>query len=408
RRNNVKIKEALRYFLMDGDERKAIRDRISQAIRERQPPMRFPSSGIGGSWTGQMMSLSGFDQMGNPVWGPTYAGTQLNYTALVGDPLQSSLLMAPVKWVGRTLPEARLYVGTDDENGVQQKRDFTHPLTTLLNYPNSFYGGKQLWKAFGCSWVLNGNVYFWKRRNLKGNVAELWYLPHFLVYPHWPPDGTSFIDYYIYEAGSGGQFRIPVEDMIHFRDGLDPRNMRLGLSGIGSILREVFSDNERANFEAAILKNYGMTSLLIAPSSEEVEIDFDDAKVIKENISRQMTGDQRGKVTVATSAVTPHKLGFDPKELDLSALHKIPESRVSAVTGINGIVLNFQSAWERSIYNNVSEAREEAYESYLSPLQDYIGDEFDTQLLPEFEESDLMHVRWDRSTVRALQDDRDK
>jgi phage portal protein BeeE len=44
-----------------------------------------------------------------------------------------------------------------------------HPLSALLENPNSFYAGTQLWMASIFSWCIAGNAYWLKVRNTSGD-----------------------------------------------------------------------------------------------------------------------------------------------------------------------------------------------------------------------------------------------
>lgn len=334
-----------------------------------------------------------------------YPGTRIDYASEAGDLSSSSLVMAAVRWLGRTLPEAPLTVVVEDKNGQGQVEP-GHELTKLWKRPNQFYSGATLLKAFAASWIIDGNVYLLKIRSRAGKVVELWYLPHFQVKPCWPEDGSEFISHYEYRIEDKA-IRLEREDVVHFRDGLNPANPRVGQSPVASLFREIFSDNESANFSAALLKNFGVPGLIISPSDANSTIDPDQASYLKNEVHRRTVGDERGKPFVAGGPIKIELLSFDPQQLDLKNLRRLPEERVAAVLGVNAYVLGFGAALERSIYNNMSEAREEVYESYLVPLQRYLCEELDTQLLLEFDKRESAHTAFDLSQVRVLQEDRD-
>src|SRR5690606_40896371 len=80
--------------------------------------------------------------------------------------------------------------------------------------------------------------------------------------PSSPPRRSSDLSYYDYRPiGGGPAVRLPVRDVVHFRqDALDPDNPRKGLSKLRTLLREVWTDEEAANFSASILHNMGVRS----------------------------------------------------------------------------------------------------------------------------------------------------
>ena len=78
------------------------------------------------------------------------------------------------------------------------------------------------------SYHLDGNAYWIKVRNARGGVpTALWYEPHWSIKPHFPADGSAIIDYYERNINGFTQ-KIPPENVVHFRNGLNPANSRYG------------------------------------------------------------------------------------------------------------------------------------------------------------------------------------
>lgn len=346
-------------------------------------------------------SLSHWDSLA--FWNP-YSKTNINYAAEVGDLGGSSLIMAAVNWMGTVMPEAPIQVKKRKSPKVWEPLP-DHPLVALINRPNPYYSGRLLWKAFAYSWLIDGNVYFLKVRNERGNILQLWYEPHFNVRPVWPQDGSEFISYYEFNRG-GKWMRVEPEDVIHFRYGIDPANTRCGLSPVASVLREVLTDNERARYGALILKNGGVIPYVISldPASSAVGINKAE---LKEEFQARTRGDNVGKPIVLDGVVRIQPVGLSPKDLLVDAASKIPEERIAAVIGIPAIVLGYGAGLARSTFANYAEAREAAYESFVIPNQGIVADELQVQLLPEFGDSGGLQIGHDLSMVRVLQDDRD-
>ena len=51
---------------------------------------------------------------------------------------------------------------------------------------------------------------------------------------------------------------------MHFRFGLDPENDRKGRSPLAGVLREVFTDDEAANYTASLLRNMGVPGIIVS------------------------------------------------------------------------------------------------------------------------------------------------
>jgi HK97 family phage portal protein len=333
-----------------------------------------------------------------------FSGTSINYAQEVGELTQSRLIMSAVNFLGRSLPEAPLEVFKPKPDGTKKLLP-EHPLLALFARPNKYYTGDLLWKSFGLSWIIAGNVYFYKVRNRLGEVIELWYLPHHLIEPRWRNE-NSFIDYYAYLV-DGIEYELDPKDVIHFRNGIDPHNTRMGLSDIASALREIYTDNEASNFSALLMKNNGVGPFAISPDGQ-LNLQEKDAKRMQDAFMRRTSGDERGKPFISGSSFKVVKTGFSPDELDLSKLRHLPEETIASLTGIPAIVLQFGAGLERSTYSNYSEAKESAYEGVVVPLWRYIQAELTHQLLSDFDRSEKLVVKFKTAEVRILQDDQTK
>ncbi len=339
------------------------------------------------------------------AFGRMFPRSRFDYERAV-DPLRSNIVMACVNWIARTFPEAPLVVrrpGPDGQPVIVQ----AHPMINRIERPNAFYSGNLLWTATLADLIPTGNAYWIKRRaSPRGRVTELWWIPQSLIEPRFPDDGSEFITHYEYRPG-GQVVRYEPSDVVHFRWGMDPDNPRKGLSPLASVLREIFTDDEAANFTASLLRNLGVPGVVIAPDSDAV-VDEDDAATIREQFMGRFGGDGRGGPMVLTSKAKVQMVSFSPEQMSLRDLRRIPEERISAVIGIPAIVVGLGAGLDRSTFANYAEAREAAYESCMIPLQRLLTAELRSQLLTDFGDPEVEAPSFDLAQVRILQDDRDK
>lgn len=335
-----------------------------------------------------------------------FTGSRIDYAREVGDLSLHSLVMAAVNWLATTLPEAPIEVASG--KGKKLTAVPNHPLTDLWANPNPYYSGELMLMAFSISWLIDGNFYALKVRDMTGQVVELYYLPHFMVEPQWPISGIPFVSHYAY-AVDGREYHLPVEDVIHIRKGMDPNNPRKGLSPAAPVMRDLFSDHEAANFAAQLLKNFGIPGVIIAPGSDKISIKKEDREEVKSEYQAKFTGDGRGSAMVLSGQIEVKTLSFDPEKLMMIEQRKVAESRWSSVTGIPAAVLGFLVGMEQTkVGATMRELRELAYESFLIPTQRIIAGTLTKQLLPDLDTRPNRVVRFDNSEVRVLQDDRDK
>lgn len=307
---------------------------------------------------------------------------RFRYDREVGDPLESSVVAAPVLWLARTFPEAppALWQLAANEGDDAKVRD--HEMLRLLERPNAHWTGVLLWMATVVDWLVNGEAYWLKLRAPSGRPAELWWAPSWQMEPKGPDDGSAFLSHYVYTV-DGVEHELRTIDVVHFRFGADPLNPRRGLSPLKSLLREVFTDNEAAEFTSSLLRNMGVPGLLISPDSDG-EFDETEARETKADIKANFTGEKRGEPLVLTSKTKVQEFGFSPEQLVLKDLRRIPEERTTAVLGVPAIVAGLGAGLDRSTFTNMGEAREAAYETGVIPMQRILAEDVRFQLLVEF------------------------
>jgi HK97 family phage portal protein len=334
--------------------------------------------------------------------------TSYGYRRDVGDGLDSNVVMAPINWIMRNFTEARAVVEVRRGKVWEYAED--HELELRLARPNPFYGDDLFWKATVLSYCLDGNAYWQKVRNPFGEVLGYWYIPHYLIEPRWPHDGSAFISHYDYSPpGSTKPIPLPVRDVVHYRFGLDPRNVRKGLSPVKPLLREVFTDEEAANFSASILRNMGVPGGIIAPADKDALPDAEAVKAMKDYMRAGFTGDRRGEWLVLGNPTDIKQFGFDPQSLMLGNLRDIAEERVCAVLGVPAAVVGFGAGLQQTkVGATMKELRKEAWNSCIRPMQNSLAKQATMQLLPDFV-SDVRlrryRLRFDASEFSASQEE---
>jgi HK97 family phage portal protein len=334
--------------------------------------------------------------------------TRFDYRKEVGDGLDSSVVTAPIRWVQRALPEARMVVRKRNNAGVAQEVA-DHPLIQLIQNPNPFYSDIVLWGATTLSWYIAGNAYWIKVRNRIGRPVELWWVPWWMIEPVAPDDGSALISHYLYKPGGAIlPTRLEIEDVVHFRDGIDPRNMRLGLSCLDGVIREIFMDLESSNFVASLLRNMGVPGVVISPKGGAMP-GPDDVEATKSWFQEAFGGDRRGGPLVMGAPTDVQPYGFNPQQMNMSEARDVAEERLCACIGIPAAIVGFGAGLGTAkVGATMGELRMMAWHSGVLPLARALADETKRSLLPDFGNPAGLDVCWDTSDVPALQDDEDK
>lgn len=367
--------------------------------------MSFGWQGVGSDWWGGWSNWGSWGQAGR-------SQGSIDYAAAVGDGRSNSMIFATLGWIGRKFPDGHLSMRRILKDG---SREITvdHPFIALLRRPNDFYGGSILLVAAVWDWFISGDAYIFKVRNGMGRVIALWYAPSFLVQPV-SSSSTVFVESYRYMPGSAGggggstYYDLDPADVIHFRNGIDPNNVRKGLSRLACLVREIYTDDEAGRWLAAILKNSGIPGVIISPDTDD-GIDPDEAESVKKTYMERFGGANRGAPLVMTGKTKIDKLSFTPLEMDLTRLRRIPEERVAAVLGVPAVVVGLGAGLDRATFANLANLREAAVEDTLLPMFRVFAEELAAQLLPDFESAPSgFEVYFDTSDIRELQPDLDK
>lgn len=371
-------------------------------------------------WRGvKALTQMRFGAQGGGLFGMFMPGSRIDYARAIGDGTRSSVVMAPLRWLQRNFLQAPLQVlrpaGEGAFTPVDMGAQGAGRMLALLDTPNPYYHGGALWKATVLSYVLDGNAYWVKIRNSTGAVVQIWWVPHTLIKPVRDPGSTEFIDYYEMQTGDGMPIRLQINEVVHFRDGIDPDEPTKGMSALRSALREIFTDDEAAQYTASLLKNQGVPGMVVSPDTSAMAAgmstghggNIDDTK---KKFEQATTGDNRGRTIVMTGATKIQTFGFNPQEMNLRDVRKIPEERLSGLIGVPAVVCGLGAGLDRSTFANMAEAREAAGEEALIPMYDDMGPTLKHQLLPDFEgdAAQFMQVAFDTTQMRILREDENK
>lgn len=333
----------------------------------------------------------------------TPAGTKFNYAGEVGNGLGSSVLVSLLNWLMRTFPEAPAVVERRDAD--QWKQIFAHEMAVKIAQPNPFYSGRVLWMATVMDFAF-GNAYWLKVRNGLDEVVELWWVPAALMRPIWDPQQPNvFIDHYEYSVNGTNQ-RIAPRDVVHFRFGLHPDNMRLGYTPLAALVREIYIDDQASNFTASVLRNLGIIGVVVAPKPGE-RIPQDKMRETKEYLQQNFSGDKRGQGLVFSSPTDVQVLQYNLQGFDLGPIRDIAEERCSAALGIPAAIVGFGTGLQQTkVGATMRELGQLAWNQCIIPMQAILAEELDRSLLPEFQKNTgLFRAQFDTSDVRALRED---
>ena len=340
-------------------------------------------------------------------WEFALPSTSFDYAGEVkGDGLKSGVVVAALNWIMRSFPEAPVIV--ERRSGEVWEIDTGHELELLLDQPNPFYDGRVLWMATVMDFCF-GNAYWMKVRNGKGDVVELWWVPRALIRPVFDPVGEpgTWVQYYEYRTGAGEPKHLKVEDVVHFRFGMDPVNPRLGFSQLNAVFREVYIDDQAANFTASILRNMGIIGLIFSPETGGTAIPPGKLNEFKEYVQKNFTGDKRGQAMAFSQPTKAQVLQYNLQGFDVGPIRDISEERVCAALGIPAAVIGFGTGLQQTkVGATMREMIQLAWRGAIMPMQKIMAGELKRSLVGDFQKNQsLFRVRFDASKIHALWED---
>lgn len=356
-------------------------------------------------WSGMGQKADTFWTREDVYFGGTLPRSSYNYGHDLRGGLDSNVVMAPVNWIQRVFSEAEPIVEAKTD-GRWRPID-GHKLEQRLQNPNDFYDGDTLLKATILSYTLDGNAYWIKIRNAFGEVLEYWYVPHWQIAPAWPGHGKTYISHYSYQPEGTEHKNLLPRDVVHFRFGLDPRNTRKGFSPLRPLLREVFTDEEAANFTAALLRNMGVPGLIVSPTKDSPGLTPEKAQLYKERLLQHFTRDKRGEPFVATTPTDVKQFGFDPQTLMLGNLRDIAEERACSMLGIPAAVVGFGAGLQQTkVGATMRELVRLARVQCINPMARTFAKQLHKQTMSDYQsQAGRYRIRFDMSEVSVFAED---
>jgi HK97 family phage portal protein len=354
-----------------------------------------------------------FDNLTDPYPRWQYNGKQgdaFDVTASAGNPADNSAVVICLGKIANVFPEPRLQVVELDSDGNWQPVE-DHPALDLLSEPNQLDDFGSLSIAWAMSYKVDGNAYFVLTRTRGGEIAQIDYVRPDQMRPE-SNSPTVAIQRYIYTV-DGKETPYDPSDVIHWRDGKDPNDPRLGLGRLKRLLGEIATDNEATRYTTAILHNMGIVGgMLVSDDAEAMPADKEQVERLRAHWKQQTTGSNRGGLIIPTWKAKYQDIGRSPEEMALRDIRTIPEARIAAVLDVPAMVAGLTAGSESKSYANYAEARESFWEECIVPLHTRFCAGLTRYLLPQYGDeirgNRRRRFRYCYDEVRAFQPDMDK
>ena len=329
----------------------------------------------------------------------------------MGDGLGNSAVTACLNVLATSFAEPTLKVYKKVDGGKELLE--SHPMEVLMARPNEFLSGNSLAYYIVTSLSAHGDAFLLKVRNRQGKVVQL--VPLMPNYVKVRGNERELITHYEYYAVKQNNtlaqdyIELPRENVVHVRQGMDPDDHRRGFAPLRTVLRELAGDEAAGQFAVALLHNMAVPGVILSPKDDTMGgPSREEAEAIAQAFKSKFSGANRGAPMIMTGAMDVDVVSFTPEQLNLTALRRLPEERVSSVLGVPAILAGLGAGLDAATYNNTKELREFFTEQKMIPLWNAVAAELTHQLLhTEFENNDYSMVcAYDLEEVRALASDK--
>ena len=260
-------------------------------------------------------------------------------------------------------------------NKADKEVNETHDLNRLIARPHPLYSWKKQNSLIIFHQISIGDHYLRKNVVNNGTVIQ-WLEPVSPINIGIIPSRTDFIAAYEFQGSGTSRFRIPREEIIHFRFDIDPKNAYFGLSPTQPITKVIQTDDSALEFQKFGLDNRSGKGLVFMMNKHLSDKQFLD-------ITARMRTMHQG----AKNNGSPYLLGKDftevdevgegMKELEMTDSRRKLQEEICGAIGVPYVLINPTDA----TFANMEEANKEFIDETIVPTLEGIKEELNNGIL---------------------------
>ena len=296
---------------------------------------------------------------------------------------------------GAATPHYFVQAPATDGGMVEVTNGLLYDLISRPNYDEDWY---TFLEKLVTSLEVAGNAYVYKERSRGNQVTAL-----YLLRPDWVKiiAGKYGADGYVWEM-DGKEYPVAREDICHLRFP-NPSGSLYGLSPLQVLARTVNLDISMTDFAKVFFANAGVPSGLLKLMRRLTT--QEEAATVRSRWRSTFGGPNNfHKVAILDEDADYQQMAAAPKDMALSELHDLTESRICSVFGVPPILIGANVGLQRSTFSNYREARLSFHSETLEPLVTRILRYFNSNLFPEYQGNEVLAVDW--SAMRSSLDDK--
>ena len=284
--------------------------------------------------------------------------------------------------------------------GAKKEKIEEHGLLNMMKRPNPQDGGAAFIKNTLAFYLISGNSYNITSGPVQGPPKEMYYTrpDRMKVLP-----GTKFDPIRGYRYTVNGIDRKPdfkADEVLHLK-AFHPTDDWYGLSPIRVAAKQVDIQDMAARWNANLLKQDCRP-----PGALVTEGNLEDEQYerLEKMIEKKMMGlENVGKPPIFEGGIKWESFAITPKDMDWIQSDKLNSRKICSVFNVAPELIGDA---ENKTYSNYKEARKALYMETILPLMDYLRDEYNNWLTPQWEEEGLF-LEYNKDAIEAIKEELD-
>jgi phage portal protein BeeE len=322
----------------------------------------------------------------------------------------SGYIEAALRWKCEQFPQAPFCILRESKganNSTKYDKVEGHPALPILKFPCGTARGAHTRPEFlermVRSYELDGNAYAYRVLNGLYDTAYFRYLPFTAVSPQRRPGSPNLIDFYAWTNDAGEYIEIPVSQMVHWKQGVNPANEALGYSPLKSVLREILTEQELSLYLSKISRT-GKPARAIWPKDGEdgVEWTEDFVNGAKEGYRRS-----ENSLMVFDRPIETKDFSAGPADMAIDKINALPKEKIISVLNVNPALIHLMGYGDAK-NTDEKEVMANGWKASLLPMGLSLCERLTLDFLPDYGDIRTECVAMDVDNVPALQEDRNK
>ena len=274
-----------------------------------------------------------------------------------------------------------------------------HALLDLMSRPNPENGGAAFKKNTLAFYLISGNSYNLQAGPETGPPLEL-YCPRPDRMQVLPGTKADPIRGYKYSVGANSD-TYETKKILHLK-AFHPLNDWYGLSPIRVAAKLVDIQTMAAEWNARLLQQDCRPPGAIVT---EGSLEDEQREALEKQLEEKMMGYKHaGRPPVFEAGIKWQAFAITPRDMDWIKSDQLNSRKICAVFNVAPELIGDA---ENKTYSNYQEARKALYLENILPLMDYLRDEYNNWLAPQWENERLM-LEYDKDAIEAIQEERNK